>query len=308
MESPVVSVCVQTYNHVSYIKQCLDGILMQKTDFEFEIIIGEDESSDGTRDICIAYAKKHLDKIRLFLRSRKDVIYINDKPTGRFNVIENLKASKGKYIALCEGDDYWTDSLKLQKQVDFMEENPEYGICFHNVEQLNSLSELKRDTIPNVVKDEQFAIKDYILANKTATCSIMFKRKNLNIGELPNWFKKLPFADLAMILIVMKNSNKKGMVLKDKMGVYRIHENGVHGAYHKNTKGLISAYKQHIRFTKIIRKNWLFERDYRVVVYKKLKNVYQSLYLLYKQNKSSFRMVQSKVFTLYYKFLIKKFS
>ncbi len=128
----MVSVCVQTYQHKGYIKQCLDGILMQQTNFPYEIILGEDESTDGTREICIEYAEKYPDKIKLFLRCRKDVIYINGNATGRFNFMENLKACKGKYTALCEGDDYWTDPLKLQKQVDFLEANPEYSLIFTN--------------------------------------------------------------------------------------------------------------------------------------------------------------------------------
>src|SRR5690606_24131225 len=107
-----------------------------QTTFPFEIILGEDESNDGTREICKQYAAQYPDKIKLFLRSRKDVIYINGNPTGRFNFIENLKACSGKYIALCEGDDYWTDPLKLQKQVDFLENNSDFALCFHMVEVL----------------------------------------------------------------------------------------------------------------------------------------------------------------------------
>src|SRR5690606_36284281 len=128
-----LSVLVTTYNHANYIAQCLDSILMQQTTFPFEIILGEDESTDGTREICKDYAQKHPDIIKLFLRSRKDVIYINGKPTGRFNFLASLKACTGKYIALCEGDDFWTDPLKLQKQVDFLEANPEYEACFTNI-------------------------------------------------------------------------------------------------------------------------------------------------------------------------------
>ena len=97
---PKVSVCVQAYNHASYIAQALDSVLMQETDFDFELIIGEDESSDGTREICIRYAEQHPDRIRLFLRSREDVIYINGRATGRYNFVENLRAARGEYIAL----------------------------------------------------------------------------------------------------------------------------------------------------------------------------------------------------------------
>jgi glycosyltransferase involved in cell wall biosynthesis len=122
---PLVSVCIQTYNHSKYIKQCLESILTQKTNFEFEILLGEDDSEDSTREICKEYAEKHSDKIRLFFHHRENNIRIGGSPTGRFNFLYNLFSAQGKYIALCEGDDYWTDPLKLQKQVDFLESHPE---------------------------------------------------------------------------------------------------------------------------------------------------------------------------------------
>lgn len=129
---PVVSVCVQTYQHADYIKDCLDGILMQETEFPIEVLVGEDASSDGTRDICIEYAKRYPKKIRLFLHRRENNIAIRGKPTGRFNFLYNMYNTWGKYIALCEGDDYWTDPLKLQKQVKFLEENEKYYGCITN--------------------------------------------------------------------------------------------------------------------------------------------------------------------------------
>ena len=107
LKKPFVSISVTTFNQKNYIKDCLDGILNQRTTFQFEIILGEDQSNDGTREVCQDYAKRYPEKIKLFLRSRKDVIYINGNATGRYNFLENLKACRGKYIALCEGDDYW---------------------------------------------------------------------------------------------------------------------------------------------------------------------------------------------------------
>ena len=130
MFKPIVSICCTTYNHVEYIKEALDGFLMQKTNFKFEICIGEDESSDGTREICIDYSKKYPDIIKLFLRQRKDVMYIHGYPTGRYNFIQTLNMCEGKYIAFCEGDDYWIDPYKLQKQVDFLEKKNDYGMVF----------------------------------------------------------------------------------------------------------------------------------------------------------------------------------
>lgn len=132
---PLVSVCVATYNQQSYIGQCLDGILMQKTDFLYEIIVGEDESSDDTREICKRYAEEHQDKIRLFLRDRKESHFTcPDGTTKRFNGLWNRMSCRGKYIAFCEGDDYWTDPTKLQQQVDIMEKNPEVGLVHTDFE------------------------------------------------------------------------------------------------------------------------------------------------------------------------------
>lgn len=131
---PIVSVTVATYQHVNYIKQCLDGILMQKTDFPYEIILGEDGSVDGTQEICKEYAEKYPDKIRLFIRDRKLSQYIGkDGKVTRFNGIWNRMSARGKYIAWCEGDDYWIDPLKLQKQVDFLESHPNCGLVYTDV-------------------------------------------------------------------------------------------------------------------------------------------------------------------------------
>ena len=96
LATPLVSVVVTTYQHAAFIRQCLDGILMQQTNFDFEIILGEDESVDGTREICMKYAEKHPDKIRLFLRNRQDVIYIDGSATGRHNALQNIYTARGK--------------------------------------------------------------------------------------------------------------------------------------------------------------------------------------------------------------------
>ncbi|MBU3822745.1 glycosyltransferase [Flavobacteriaceae bacterium XHP0103] len=220
--NPLVSVCVQTYQHVNYIKQCLDGILMQQTTFPFEIILGEDESSDGTRAICIDYANKYPDKIRLFLRSRKDVIYINGNPTGRYNLIENLKACRGKYIAMCEGDDYWTDPLKLQKQVDFLEANPDYAICFHKVQLLTEgvLSEANDVTISryNKIKVFPVTLNDLLQqGNFIHTPSVMFRNQ---VFDFPFEYWYSPIGDYFLYVILANKGYIKR--LDDVMAVYRV--------------------------------------------------------------------------------------
>ena len=120
----IVSVCMITYNHEDFISEAIEGVLMQKTDFPIELIIGEDCSTDNTRKIVVEYANKYPNIIRLLLP---------DNNLGMMkNFVETLDAANGKYIALCEGDDYWTDPYKLQKQVDFLEMNEGYAACFHN--------------------------------------------------------------------------------------------------------------------------------------------------------------------------------
>jgi len=121
VDVPLVSVCLITYNHAPYIRDCLDSILMQQTDFPFEICLGEDESTDGTREICIEYAEKHPDRIRLILRSQAEPERKLYEAQGNYNYVETLKACRGKYVADCDGDDAWMDPRKLQKQVDIME-------------------------------------------------------------------------------------------------------------------------------------------------------------------------------------------
>lgn len=129
--TPLLSVILITYNHISYIEKSILGILSQRTTFPFEIIIGDDDSSDGTREICKQFARQHPDKIRLVQHHRANNIKIMGKPCGIYQIAYNLLAARGKYLAICSGDDYWTDPMKLQKQVDFLEKNPEYSLCFH---------------------------------------------------------------------------------------------------------------------------------------------------------------------------------
>ncbi len=125
---PVVSVHMLTYNHEKFIAQAIEGVIMQETDFEYELIIGEDASQDKTREICLEYQKKHPDKIRV-LWSEENVT----KPYGG-NGARVTARCRGEFIAFCEGDDYWTDPKKLQKQVDVLHKHNECSFCFANAQ------------------------------------------------------------------------------------------------------------------------------------------------------------------------------
>lgn len=123
MTTPLVSIVCITYNQELYLRQALDSFLMQAADFPFEVILADDCSTDGTRAICEEYSRKYPDFICYLCREKNIGVVANENCA--------IQAAKGKYIALCEGDDYWTDPLKLQKQVAFMESHPEYSVTFH---------------------------------------------------------------------------------------------------------------------------------------------------------------------------------
>jgi len=152
---PLVSVCVITYNHEKYIRQCLDGILMQKVNFPYEILIHDDASPDATADIIREYEAKYPDIIKPIYQTENQ--YSQGKSVSRFN---NDRA-RGKYIAQCEGDDYWTDPGKLQMQVDFLEAHPEYVGTAHNVSCVNEFGEpIKHSDFSKLHPDYKYTIKE----------------------------------------------------------------------------------------------------------------------------------------------------
>ena len=223
-KNPKVSICLLTYQHKDYIVECLRGILMQKTNFLYEILLGEDDSTDGTRDICIEYAEKYPDKIRLFLHHRENNIEINGNPTGRFNVIYNYYSARGKYIAICEGDDYWTDPLKLQKQVDFLENNKDYVLSFHDVNVLYTRKKrVKNYRMIGSLDKNSLETNDLLKPWFIPTCSVVFRKPEK--FSLPKWFYLSPNGDKALWLLLFLAGKFK--YLNGIMGVYRMIDNWI---------------------------------------------------------------------------------
>lgn len=146
-KAPMVSVCCITYNHERYIRQCLEGILAQKCDFEYEVLIHDDASTDNTAQIISEYSSQFPNEIITILQLE------NQYSKGIKPLIHFLfPQARGKYIAICEGDDYWTDPLKLQKQFDFMEENPQFTLCTHDF-----LIHYEHKNILDTIASEKFA-------------------------------------------------------------------------------------------------------------------------------------------------------
>ena len=233
LEKPTVSICIQAFQHVDFISECIKSVLSQKTKFDFEIIIGDDDSNDGTREICIEYAKKYPKKIRLLLHHRENNIHIAGKPTGRFNFVYNLLSSKGQYIALCEGDDYWTDPYKLQKQIDFLESSPDYSMCFHEVD---VISEFKEDFTARKYSNLEkttFETEDFFARHIVGTCSMVFR-------NLPKLYKNLPrkISSGDKWLILLLSLEGKIKYFKETMAVYRLHDSGISRTH----QGIVKVY------------------------------------------------------------------
>ena len=221
---PVVSVVVATYQHGPFIQQCLDGILMQQTSFPFEIIIGEDESTDGTRETCIEYARKHPDRIRLFLRSRSLSHYMDDGKPRRLNGTWSRRAARGTYVAMCEGDDYWTAPDKLQKQVNYLDGHPECSMCFHNV----LIADETRGAPPRPAyagtMRPSYGLLDIVPHNFIHTPSVVYRRKAL-AHPLPAWFRQMPMGDWPTYLLLAQEGRLG--YLPDIMCTYRMHAGGI---------------------------------------------------------------------------------
>ncbi len=222
----LVSICCLAYNHEDFIKETLNGFLMQKTNFPFEIVIHDDASTDKTATIIKEYVEKYPSVFNPLFQTKNQKSIYKSGMNPRFN----FPRAKGKYIAICEGDDYWTDPYKLQKQVDFLEKNPDFNICFTRTELLKN-NQLQLHKIPEK-ENGIYTFDDLLLhENFIATASVIFRN---NFNKIPDWFSTLPHGDMAVYLIVGRDTKIK--CLQDTTAVYRIHESGVWQQQNKNQK------------------------------------------------------------------------
>ncbi len=234
-EEITLSVSIITYNHEKFIRKAIDSVLNQKVDCKFEIIIGDDCSSDGTPAILQEYQEKHPEIVQLILHPRR----YKEIP-GRTNNLTNLYACRGKYIAMLDGDDYWISTDKLQRQIDFLENNPDFNLCFHN-----AINFSEEDNFKSYLQSEKYKIlesrsvydQQFIASGSSVmpASSIVF-RNNLD-SELPEWFREIFSADYALTLIVTSNGLAK--YFKDIFSAYRINEHNFSSKY-KDTYGQFS--------------------------------------------------------------------
>lgn len=227
--APLVSVWMVTYNHRDYITQAVESVMMQKTRFDFHLYIGEDCSTDSTRDICKELYHKYPDKITLIL---------NEKNLGAIQNARNIYTacfqSGSKYIAMLEGDDYWTDPLKLQKQVDFLEANFDYSICFHNVKIFNQeKNALQKDTITREV-NETTGEEDLAMGNYIHTPSVVLR----NDFKIPSWFDKVQLGDWSLYMLSIKG--RKIFKFEEEMAAYRLHSQSIWSKLNQEKRNILT--------------------------------------------------------------------
>lgn len=220
MANPKVSIVCNFYNHANYAEKAILSFLEQKTNFEVEILLHDDCSDDETPSIIRKYEFEHPDKIKPIYQKE------NQGKKGVNNWIEyQFPRAKGKYIALCDGDDYWTDPLKLQKQVDFLEEHPDCSITGSNALILNQCD----NSISSFYKTNIFlSFNDLLCKNHLITCTVVFRNLSINFSKED---LKIIYGDWMLYLNILFQSKGKAHISEDTYAVYREHSLGVTKLY-----------------------------------------------------------------------------
>ena len=219
---PLVAVHCLVYNHAPYLRDCFEGVVMQQTNFPFVAIVHDDASTDGSAAIICEYEQKYPHIFKPIYQQE------NVYRKGGFSAINDImntaiEDTGAKYVAMCEGDDYWTDPLKLQKQVDFMEANPECSMCFHGAEIKNETDTKVITTCQNI-EDKEYFTNDIFPGWVVPTASVVYRRSTINsfhILKQTHWMK---YGDIVLFLKCTHTGRVWGM--KEKMSVYRMTTNG----------------------------------------------------------------------------------
>jgi glycosyltransferase involved in cell wall biosynthesis len=244
MNNPLVSICCITYNHKQYIQKCIEGFLMQKTTFQFEVLIHDDASKDGTSEIIRQFELLYPNIVKPILQTENQYSKGVRNITSRYN----FSRSKGKYIAMCEGDDYWTDPYKLQKQVDFLEKNNEFGLVhtdldYYYTETGSTETGVWANAGLNTKVSNNDAYNDIIYNGNTAiyVCTACFRselikdnsdyneivNQNFRMGDVPMSLHIARFSKIGYINVrtavknVLSNSATMGQSFEKKMAFTR---------------------------------------------------------------------------------------
>lgn len=288
-----VTIQCLTYNHKHYIRQCLDGFVMQKTNFRFEAIVHDDASTDGTTDIIFEYAEKYPNII-------KPIIEKENQYSKHNGIIGRTMTAHthGKYVAMCEGDDYWTDPYKLQKQVDFLENHPDYVMCSHRHD--DYFQEKGKILYDSTGNETDYDLKSLIRGEwHFHPLTVMYRRDALDFVH----YRLYPVPMDAVLFYELLRKGGKGHCFADSMAVYRHHATGVWSEVSLDRKREIE-FKARIgiyevertkeaalfllcQFTKPIRRKWLFHQKSMLLkvtgILMKELGVFYVLHILYRK-------------------------
>ncbi len=213
MPHPLVSVLMITYNEERYVREAIESVLRQKTDFDFELIIGDDASSDATVLIAEEIAHEHPGVIRLIRRGQNIGV--------QRNLIETLRECRGRFVALLDGDDYWIAQDKLARQARIMLDHPEYAICFTRTRVI--YEDGREPSEYPLWERREYTFADLAKENFVPTCTAFFRQGLLL--EIPDWFYNLDLADWALHLLLAQNGDLA--LIPEATAAYRVHANGV---------------------------------------------------------------------------------
>ena len=265
----MVSVVCDVYNHEPYLRQCLDGFVIQKTNFKIEVLVHDDASTDKSAEIIMEYTNKYPDIFKPILQLENQY----SRGVGIWKTYQFPRVA-GKYVAICEGDDYWTDPLKLQKQVDYLETHPNFSMCFHRVKCFAEKGRVGQDIFGYLTSKDYFVndCNEFFKRWLVPTCSILMR------GELLHKIPSNPlftYGDSVIIATCLNNGPIH--CIGEDMGVYRLTPGGWNGSQNEIRK--VELQISHA-------KGMLQEFDfYRCnTVYTQLQNYYLMLLLFLKKS------------------------
>ena len=282
----IVSICCVTYNHEKYLAQCLEGFVIQKTNFKFEILVHEDASTDKTASILKEYELKYPNLFRCVYQTENQFLIQNTLTNILFPM------AKGKYIALCEGDDHWTDPLKLQKQVDFLEENPSLVGCFHNSICVDENSTIIEQQYFKKTDKKQYSQEDClkVLHSSYSTAALIFKANAIQ-GQL-ELFSKIG-SDFILDIFITNYGDL--YYLDENMSAYRIHSGGI-------WQGSSDVYNLKVileRFLFLYNEK-LYKQKYNDYLWTSILKYYDRIIKLTKNNKERNKAILRKYYFLNY--------
>ncbi|TDB68934.1 glycosyltransferase family 2 protein [Arundinibacter roseus] len=280
-----VSVTILTYNQVAFIGKTIQSALDQITDFDYEILVGDDCSTDGAQQVILDYEKRYPGKVKAVLHER------NLGQNGLFNTIETLKLATGTYIAPLDGDDYWTSPHKLQKQVDFLDAHPDFSACFHNAlvtyedgtpaHEVNAADQKKVIEVKDLIGEEEIWFM--------ATSAVLFRN---GLMHYPDWFLKSTSGDIPRYVILAQH----GPIgyIGETMSVYR-----------KNSAG--ASFKDHYRDARFLQNRIMMYKgidqetkfEYSPALRRNISRYYRMLLDARQYKKSYFRRAALALYYLY---------